>query len=65
MPLDVRLTVVRLLPIIIGPVPYCPPLLGRIPGVEPLLLTLVGSSVKDSYGVPHELIVAYESVGEG
>jgi hypothetical protein len=65
MPLDVRLTIIRLLPIIIGPVPYCPSLLGRVPGAEPLLSTLVGSSVKDSYGVPYELMVAYESVGEG
>jgi hypothetical protein len=65
MPLDIRLTIIYLLLIIIGPVSYCPLLLRRIPGAKPLLLTLVGSSVKDSYGVPYKLIVAYESVGEG
>jgi hypothetical protein len=63
MPVDVRLTVVRF--VAAGPVPCCPPLLGRVPGAEPLLSTLVASSVEDSCGVPHELMVACESVGEG
>jgi hypothetical protein len=60
---DIRLTVVRF--VAAGLVPCYPLLLGRIPGAEPLLSTLVGSSVEDSCGVPYELIVACESVGEG
>jgi hypothetical protein len=65
-PVDVRLITVRLLAVVVAvPVPCCPPLLGRVPGVEPLLSTLMGSSVEDSCGVYHELTVACESVGEG